>query len=360
MSSYNLKHMKYIIYLITIATVLFVGCNKHDQEPTDSTNGGYIFFSKGLTTKATLLGSDDMINQFGVVGYKYDNSIEWADELNNDPQPTIFGNNIPQVVNMDEDGDPIYSPLQGWTNTKRYSFFAFYPLGYSNVTLVDLDGNEYTAQSTGTPAIKYSMNVNSPTSSMVDVMIASAIDKHWNSLTDNNLSNGNVALTFDHCLSSLGLKVKNTSSGPIKLKSVVLKVAGIMYKDIIISLDGDEDKNTTVASGIADNTVDLTLSTTAEAAIASGHEKELNDKLLFIPQPNNVSVQVAVEYEREANNGYSGISYSTLIPDTEALTTGLTKGTKHLIHLNFAESTVTATIGTGAWNDSIIVDSTFN
>lgn len=352
--------MKHIIYLIGIAIALFVGCNKHEQAPTNDHHAGYIFFSKDLATKASLLGSEDMIDQFGVVGFKYDNSITWNSPANVNPKPSVFGSNLPQTVTIDEDGDPIYSPLQGWSNSKRYAFFAYYPLSNSSVSLVDLSGNPYTSASSGTPAIKYSMNTQSPASSMVDVMIASAVDKYFNSSSDNNLTGGEVALNFDHCLSSLGVKVRNTSSCPITLTTVALSVTGIQYKDIIIALDGDEGKNSVFASGIAEEKVGLVVSTVSEAAIASGSEKELTDKLIFIPQSSEISVQVYVEYQRNAANGYSGTTSTAFIPASGVLTTELIKGTKHLIYLNFSESTVNATIGTGAWNDPITVGSTFN
>ena len=352
--------MKHIIYLISIAIVLFVGCNKQEQAPANDHHAGYIFFSKDLATKASLLGSEDMIDQFGVVGFKYDNSITWNSPVNVNLKPSVFGNNLPQTVTIDEDGDPTYSPLQGWSNSKKYAFFAYYPLSNSSVSLVDLNGNPYTSASSGTPAIKYSMNTASLGSSMVDVMIASSVDKYFNSSSDNNLADGEVALHFEHCLSSLGVKVKNSSSGPITLNTVVLNVTGIQYKDMIIALDGDDAKNSVVASGIAENMVGLSVSTISETAIASGAEKELTDKLIFIPQTSEISVSVYVEYQRNAANGYSATTATAFVPTTGSLTTELTKGTKHLIHLNFSESTVNATIGTGAWNDPITVDSTFN
>lgn len=333
--------MKHIIYLVTLSILLFTACNKQEQAETKEQYAGYIFFSHSVLTKATLIDDKRQLKDqiIGVVGYKYDN--EWGENL----VPNVFGDNVPQEVTCDQNGYGSYSPLQGWSSSKKYAFFAYYPIDKVNV--VDKNGDSYSA---GTPAIKYSLNAADLKSNMVDVMVSAP----YKGLNYNSVNGGNVQLTFSHPLSALGIKVTNSTSATITITSATLELSGIKYSDIIIPLDGTAVKTTAAQSPISAS-IGLSVPLTGET-FASG-SNELTDKLIFIPQSENISVNLKINYTRQ----YQGVAAQTLeYNSSSALTTSLAKGKKHLIHLNFTESTVTATIQEGAWKDPIEVNNEFN
>lgn len=343
--------MKHIIYLATVAILLLGSCTKQVQTLPVEQYDGYIFFSQDVETKATLIGSKDKIDKFGVVGFKYDNTSSWNSHVSSDPSPNVFqAGTMPQIVTCDDNGYGTYSPLQGWSNTLKYSFFAYYPVGNPYVSLVN---------GTGVPSIKYSVNTNDLKSSMVDVMMARSLDQEWSS---DSPSDGNVALGFEHCLSCLAIKIKNNTTAPLRIMYIIVEISGLHYKEITIPLDGG------ATEAVEENLFGFfsLMPNASERTIAVGGETELSDKLILIPQSENISIQLQINYNREASEGFPGSENSIRIPlgtsdeNPQYLRTSLTKGTKHLIQLNFKDSTVEAQMGSGAWNDPISIGSTFN
>lgn len=324
--------MKRIIYLIILLLPLVSGCTKTESSPTVEKFDRYIFFSQVVETKANLV--ETLHEQtFGVVGFKYSNTYtDWASFISQNPAQTpnvFFDDN--GLVNVEEclvnETQASYAPLQGWSKLKKYAFFAYYPLGDKNVTLVNLDGNTYDG---GAPAIKYTMSTTDPSSSMVDVMTAQPHTK-----LDGNSSqvtNSDVTFNFQHCLSCLGLNIKNSSTGNITIKSVVWKPSGLINDQIIIPLDGSSSNKIAASSAFSAEE-----SFTINKSIESNEEIELSDKLIFIPQDENITVQVEISYVREASNGYPAREATY---ESASLTTQLLTGKKHLIHLNFTESSV--------------------
>lgn len=328
--------MKHIIYLVTLSILLFTACNKQEHAETKEQYAGYIFFSHSVLTKAALIDDKSQLKDqcIGVIGFKYDN--DWSENL----VPNVFGDNVPQTVNCDKYGYGSYSPLQGWSNSKRYAFFAYYPI--DKVNIVDKNGDSYSA---GTPAIKYSLNATDLKSNMVDVMVSAP----HKGLDYNSTSGGNVAFTFSHPLSALGIKVTNSTSATITITSATLVLSGIKYSDIIIPLDGTDVKTTAAQSPIS-----ASIGLNGEAFTSGSNE--LADKLIFIPQSENISVNVKINYTRQ----YEGTAAQTGTFESSPLETPLFKGKKHLIHLKFTETTVNATIQSGAWKDPIEVNNEFN
>lgn len=331
-------------------------CNKTEPAPEQEQYDKYIFFSSGVETKAELIGDKSDLDgeSFGVVGYKYPNNLTWDQYKQSTPAPTpnVFygtGTNTVNVedVKCDANGLGSYSPLQGWSNTKKYTFFAYYPIGNKYVTLVNAaDGSAYTD---GVPAIKYSVNTDDLKDSMVDLMIDPTSHKDLIS-TSGGVQSGNVTFSFQHCLSALGIKVKNISSGTIVIESVTVAVSGLKYKDLTINLD------TGTISKTSENLADQSLSLTGQTFSSKTEDDEIADKLIFIPQDENITVGVTVEYTRKCTGYPDFNSYATFT----GLTTKLTKGNKHLIVLNFNESTVTVTGEDSGWNPPHNVEDTFN
>lgn len=349
--------MKRIIHFIATAIVLMTACNKTEPAPTPEQYDKYIFFSHSVETRASLIKDKEDLKRksFGVVGYKYDKSIASWDNTNAADRQAVFydynasNQAVPvynETIKINSEGICSYEPLQGWSNTKKYTFFAYYPIGNKYVTLVNAaDGSAYTD---GVPAIKYSVNTDDLKDSMVDLMIDPTSHKDLTS-TSTGVNNGNVSFKFEHYLSALGIKVKNNSSGTIVITSATITVSGLKYKDLTVNLD------TGTISKTSENLADQSLSLTGQT-FSSKEDDEIDDKLIFIPQDENITVGVTVEYTRKCT-GYPDFNSSVTFT---GLTTKLTKGNKHLIVLNFNESTVTVTGEDSGWNPPHNVEDTFN
>ena len=248
-----------------------------------------------------------------------------------------------------------YTPLQGWSNSKKYAFFAYFPLDNSTVSLVNTDGSDYTG---GVPAIRYTMDPTSDEAfrtSMEDVMTAPAqIDKFWKSSAEggNNVANGEVNFTFEHRLSSLGLNVKNSTAGGIAVNSVSFNISGLKNQSVIFPLDG----GTAVYGneGIAAIACSLTIPEGGTAIATSG--TEFPDRLILIPQTDPVTLTVTVGYTRTLDGYADNVTSHT----TYKLSTALTEGKKHNVNLNFKDSTVDVELKCGPWAESHTIDNTFN
>ena len=254
-----------------------------------------------------------------------------------------------------------YTPLQGWSNSKKYSFFAYYPVGNQYVSLVNLD--EESNYNPGIPVIKYTMDPSSSenfTASMWDVMTATAHeDLYWKSVSDKSEStsaNGEVRFSFNHCLSCLGLNLKNSTAGGITVNSVTFHLRGIQYQSITIPLDG----STRTSEGPAID-IDCALQV-GDGGIAvpsvSTDPKgvEVPDKLILIPQTSDLEFTVTVGYTRTLDS-YEPIQTSFT---TASVSTALTEGKKHIVYLNFKDSTVDVELKCGPWAESHTIDNTFN
>lgn len=332
--------MKHIIYWTTFAILLMTGCSKPSPAPAPEQIDGYIFFSHDVETKAPMIIDKAALagQTFGVVGFKYsnDNNTSWA-TVKATATPNVFATN-PQTVTCDEDGYGSYAPLQGWSSSKKYTFFAYYP---SSLPLVNENGS--TPYAGGLPAIKYELNDESlRESAMADVMVASPhVDLYQGS---------NVALSFNHCLSALGVKVDNLSVADVTIESVRWVISGIKYKDAVIKLDGTLVPGTAFASGNKAIVFmeSLTVPTMTE-------DMNYPETLLLIPQNDNLTLTLNVEYKREATGLHGEINSSTL-------TTQLKRGIMHFLHLIFTDTKVEVKedISEGEWANTHEVPSTFN
>jgi hypothetical protein len=363
--------MKRLILTAFWASLLLVGCSKSPAPKGPETFDRYIFFSQQVESKASLIGSvgDMKGKSFGVVGFKFDQGISWGEYLGTTPTPNVFydENGAPvnvETISCDANGFGTYAPLQGWHGAYKYTFFACYPVPGSigSVTMVNnsTDGGSYTG---GTPAIQYS-NPNHDKSLMVDVMTAPAIrNAYWRSAshnsdgtTEGNNPNGELTFDFTHSLSSLGVKVKKSTTGGILLNSISLAISGLKNQTVTIPLN-DAARTITAATKTSE-TYALTIiddededeKTITEAGV------EIADKLIFIPQTDNATIVVTVNYTRQANDGYAEFTDTMTL---SAVQTALQQGKKHLINLNFTESNVTVNVTTGEWT-SYSVENGFN
>lgn len=354
-----MTYMKKIIYLITLSVLLFAGCSKQSAAPEAPEQfDRYIFFSQQVQTKAELIESGDAMGQFGVVGFKYDKdqyeNFSGFISVNPTQKPNVFFDDAGDLVNVEtcsvNGTNASYAPLQGWSNTKKYAFFAYYPL--DKVSLVNLDGSSpYTG---GVPAIQYTMSWANLQGDMVDVMIASPHTNLDGSSSD--VTNNDVTFSFNHCLSSLGVNIQNASAGTIEITGVSLTLSDIQHSTVIISLDGTDER---YSGSLSEKSCTLSLAD-ADKTIASGTTAhELSDKLILIPQTEDLSVGVKINYKRIYSNG---TEISGDFTTTSSLETELHKGKKHLIHLKFTDSTVDVAgqISTEGWVVIPEVNNSFN
>ena len=352
--------MKRIIYIIILLLPLVNGCTKTDSSPTLEKFDRYIFFSQGVETKASLIENKANLDgqTFGVVGFKYPGTTDWATVISQTPAPTpnVFydGSSLvnTETLTCSADGSASYAPLQGWLSSTKYTFFAYYPYTNQNVSLVNLDGNPYTG---GVPAIKYTMNAIALSSSMVDVMTAPAqTDKYWNSASDNNVNNSDVRFQFTHRLSSLGLNVKNSTAGNITITNVIMVIDGIKYTSAVIPLNDAAEQYTGPQSSLLQG---FALALTAEERSVVPTGKEVADKLIFIPQTDNISITLTINYQRQyGESNPTDDSFTTTTP----LTTSLLKGKKNIIYVNFMDSNTYVMIRSNDWDDGPNVNHEFN
>lgn len=357
-----MKHIIYTAFILLLASA----CSKPAPSPETEKEqyGRYIFFSQQVSTKADLIESAAAMDQFGVVGFKYEGT--WADKKAS-LTPNVFyddnGNlvNTAETLTCNDDGTADYAPLQGWSSFKNYAFFAYYPIDQA-VTLVNDDGTPYTA---GVPAIKYTMNQSDLKASMVDVMTAPAhTDLYWKSATNNN-TNGEITFSFAHRLSCIEVKIRNSSECRINIKSIKVILAGITHSEIIIPLDGTEETKPSLDSPLR---AELPLSGIAETGdmIEPSKYIEFDDKLILIPQENPVSIRVEIKYDRYRNttgylDGY--LDHTVTLPNIEqpALTTILNRGIKHQVQLNFTDATVEISgLADTGWTETHNIEDTFN
>lgn len=241
-------------------------------------------------------------------------------------------------------GTASYTPLQGWSNSKKYAFFAFYPTPDENLTLVNLD-EENTPYSGGVPAIKYT-NPTFDVEKMKDVMTANCYtDLFWKSSTEggNNIPSGEVNFKFDHKLSCLEVRVKESSAASINITDFTLTLSGVQYEGIIIPLNGDNNK--LITSQSATHSISLPL---ISREISLGPEFQNIGDLLLIPQDDNISISLNVDYSRKyGDNASVNANFTTSTP----FTTTLIKGTKHFLQLDFGDKNVYVMQSSSGWDE---------
>lgn len=361
--------MRKLIYFALLVTVipLFAACKKSISTDGQENYEHYIFFGYQVESKASLINGEKGVTSFGVVGFKYDNTTSWDKyKTKTECTPNVFfdENNSPvdvETLNCTKNGSTSYTPLQGWSNTKKYTFFAFYPIGNENVDIVSAnDGSEYKG---GVPAIKYSLNTEDLQDSMVDVMVSEHCKDldYYNSGQDNNIQGGEVKLKFNHILSALGVNFTKGTENTIKINGVSMTISGIQYQTYIYPLDGAAEDVLLGGPAMDEKSFALSISEEEEedGVIVSSESTgtEIADKLIFIPQSEKATISLTVNYTRSAG--------TVSIDDVKSftgITTAFEAGKKHLIQLKFTDSKVEveSDVTSGAWTDVWEVNNTFN
>ena len=238
---------------------------------------GYMQFSTEVSSRAQLV-TDMKDKSFGVLGYKYSATTNWATAKPVTAPNTFYNLEVESVKNK-ENGSYNYNydaysdpnderSLKEWEEG-NYSFFAYHPYNANGISL----SSEST---TNTPTLTYTyawlnptnqdswyktgFNTNAivdkkivsisvdvvklydPTVPVFDVMTAEAIDV-------NGTGSGTVGLNFKHRMFALEVLANNyneTTAGKdaaAYMSSVVLTLNGLQHRTMTIpmSMQGDED-----------------------------------------------------------------------------------------------------------------------
>lgn len=357
--------MRKLIYFALLVTVipLFAACKKSISTGSKENFEHYIFFGHQVESKASLINGKEGVTFFGVVGFKYDNTTSWDEyKTKTECTPNVFFDEYNSPVDVETlnctNGSPSYTPLQGWSNTRKYTFFAFYyPIGNKNVDIVSANGSEYKG---GVPAIKYSLNTGDLQGSMVDVMVSEHCeDLYYNSSEDNNLQGSEVKLKFNHILSALGVNFTKKTENTITINGVSMTISGIQYQTYIYPLDGvaATPGGSTMEGSFALSIPEGGVEVSSKGAGTEIAGTEIADKLIFIPQSGNATISLTINYTRSAGT----VSFTDEKSFTD-IKTAFEAGKKHLIQLKFTDSTVevTSDVTSGAWTDVEDVNNTFN
>jgi hypothetical protein len=180
-----------------------------------------------------------------------------------------------------------------------------------------------------------------------------------------------------HRLSSLGLNIKNSTevkyssegeiinAGGITINSVTFTISGLANQCVIFPLggekvepqyDGSEIGLIACSLDMPENGVEIRNIATVPANTEPPYTgTELLDKLILIPQTDEVTLTVTVGYSRTLE----GYADNDMIYTTQELSTTLVEGQKYLVNLNFKDSTVEVTLKNGAWVEIPSVEDTF-
>ena len=370
--------MKKLTYILTLCALLFVyGCDNEMGVPEEDNNqhiipdGDYIYLDAGVSTRGALVEGTSLNANFGAYGYTYNFSNRWT-TFRKTGKPNVF-ENTPQEVTH-EDGFYSYSPMQKWQGGK-YTFFAYYPYGHSNVTA---SGNDVE----NTPYVIYTPSLSN-TSNHADIMTAI--------FEDTSLSSSPYAyFDFHHRLAAIDVAALNfyeyshneggsihTDKVTIEITDLSLAFENLTYKEATIYLDRrvasvrtendaeNDEANFTIVGG--DKFIKIEPSITSEFQLITDAKSQ--QTMLLIPQENeDLKVTTTIKYRKllpnnKYINGNDELSDTPYIfTDTKETSFGqaLKEGSRYYIQITFTSSAVSINIITSAeWDEMFGIDHEF-
>ena len=187
-------------YILVLLAGMHVSCEKQPINPSEEIElipeAGYINFSTGVVTKAPII--EDMKDKsFGVFGYEYGFSTDWgtARAL---AEPNLCYN---LRVDCADNGLCSYdassftkygTKLMPWELSKKYSFFAYYPMTDAENDPISLS----KATDKNMPKVTYSL----PISNSEEVDPDNLLDLMTAYSTDMTAGRGMVGFKFQHRL----------------------------------------------------------------------------------------------------------------------------------------------------------------
>lgn len=346
--------MKKFIYIILASALFATSCEKElpitypDNELP--IHLGYMQFSTGVSTRAQL-ATDMKEKNFGVLGYKYSPTTNWASAKSiTAPMNDFYNIGVACAANGTCNYDAYPSDndksLKEWEEN-NYSFFAYSPYGGNGISL----SSETT---TNTPMLTYTYgwlnhkdtdswfepgytildqhkeqqtfdvihlcDANAP---VYDLMTAEAIDV-------NGTSDGTVNLDFKHRMFALEVLANNYNENPEgtndarqAITGLVLTLTGLQHSTMTIPMSMQSGETAPVYGGTAPGTRSFVI----------------NNKQIIVPAFNETTEDgrgegVATSISKlGSKNGNAG--YLMLIPQT----TGL-EGTLHWAELSNFPGTI--------------------
>ena len=385
------KNMKNIKYTLLAAVLLAISCEQIEQPSINlgelPIHRGYMQFSTGVSSRAQL-ATDMKGKSFGVLGYQYSSTTNWATAKPVTAPNTFYNLEVACADNgtcsYDAYPDSDKS-LKEWEEA-NYSFFAYHPYGGTGVSL----SSEST---TNTPTLTYTYGWLNPTNQdgwfvtdfqtmdnkgnikkfnvvnlcdssapVYDVMTAEAIDV-------NGRGNGTVGLNFKHRMFALEVLANNynentegTYDARQSITGLVLTLNGLQHRTMTIPMSMQSGEAAPVYNGTAPGTRSFLISDPVQTVIVPAFNE------IYEGRGEGIATSVSKLGGRNGNAGYL-----MLIPQTTGLSGSLNwnqlsnfpgtistefssniefkAGKLYQLYINYVGSGITiALIEAGAWD----------
>ena len=318
-----MKRIFNILFFALLALV-FTGCEKESEwgnGDKGSNNvdipinvGDYITFWTDVRTRADLVTTKYLEQNFGVFCYMYDFTNSWgAYKISAKPTTAVLNQpNIPTQVTY-ADGAYSYGEVASW-ETNRYAFFAYAPYDHNKVA-----PSGSTVE--GTPYVTYTLDTTN-SANHADIMTGYAADcysalskdvtfRMWHRLAAVDVAAVNY---YDYSyasgsVDSEGNAIYNTEKVQIEINSITAKFNNLKYSSAKIYLDRNM---ATVPTALSSGTkpsypigaYNLAYSTSSEFDYISVNNKTT---MLLIPQEDatpedtsdDLSIEVVVNYKKK-------------------------------------------------------------
>lgn len=358
--------------MLMLLAAAFVSCEKPSLESSTDIElipeAGYIRFSTGVATKAPIIQNLRGQN-FGVLGYNYGYSTKWSvarplatpDLFYNLPVNCAAENGVCTYdINASEDGNQ----LKPWDLTKKYSFFAYYPMANN------LNGVSISAQTAvNMPAVTYALPLKSQSEgevdpdALIDLMTAYAIDK--------TAGDGTVGFTFQHrlfCIEVLAQNFNTTNTitnadgtttdidADETISNLKLTIDNLAYKGVTVPMMKGDSAPVKVASD--KGAVDFRLLSESESVKIPSHDE--SEGAVSLSGVGGDKVMMLVPQDASGNNqeltGRLSFDLTNSVGTKETVTREFTsdinfqEGKKYTIVVSFTGKTIVIALAeSGAW-----------
>ena len=389
--------MKNIKYTLLAAVLLAISCEQIEQPSINlgelPIHRGYMQFSTGVSSRAQL-ATDMKGKHFGVIGYKYSATTNWATAKPVTAPNTFYNLEVACVENgtcsYDAYPDSDKS-LKEWEEG-HYSFFAYHPFNANGISLssknttntpsltytygwLNHDNQSWYLKDFGTVALQKEestpqniavdvVNLCDANAPVYDLMTAEAIDV-------NGRGNGTVGLNFKHRMFALEVLANNynensegTHDARQSITSLVLTLNGLQHSTMTIPMSMQSGEAAPVYNGTAPGTRSFLISDPYKGGIEIPAFNEVTED----GRGEGVATSVSKLGGRGNNAGYL-----MLIPQTSGLRGSLhwaelknfpgtisteftsniefKAGKLYQLYINFVGSGITiALIEAGAWD----------
>ena len=386
------KNMKNIKYILLAAVLLAISCEQIEQPSINlgelPIHRGYMQFSTGVSSRAQL-ATDMKGKSFGVLGYQYSSTTNWATAKPVTAPNTFYNLEVACAENgtCSYDAYPSDSDksLKEWEEG-NYSFFAYHPYNGAGIDLSELT-------TTNTPTLTYTYGWLNPTNQdswfvtdfktmdnkgntkkfnvvnlcdssapVYDVMTAEAIDV-------NGRGNGTVGLNFKHRMFALEVLANNynentegTFDARQSITGLVLTLNGLQHSTMTIPMSMQSGEAAPDYNGTAPGTRSFLISDPMETVIVPAFNETYEGR------GEGIATSVSKLGGRNGNAGYlmlipqttglsGSLNWSQLSNFPGTISTEFTSniefkaGRLYQLYINFVGSGITiALIEAGAWD----------